>query len=329
MEKITQLKKGPLARAYIIHGPDKYGQEQAYQALYQRALEEGFEDWNWVTVSGDKDLELSQLIRELTTSPWGGGVRIVVVNNAERLPTEFMNQLVKWLEKNTQANCLALFFDKLDKRLKSTKELLTLGMEVFCPSLAGDKLIRWVQDYLTLRQKSISREATAVFLERVGSDLNLITNELEKLLLYADSESTINEKHVREITSLVPGQLEQGAIFNMVEAISAKDQKLALEIFHQLIDAGEVPLRILPLIERQLRLLLAAKTKATLNTATVAKAMGESSDFALKKALRYQQNFSLEQLYQGFAEIVKVDGDLKYGANPEQIMEQLIITLCA
>ena len=40
----------------------------------------------------------------------------------------------------------------------------------------------------------------------------------------------------------------------MVDRITAGDQKGALEVLERLLDAGENPFRILPLIERQLRL---------------------------------------------------------------------------
>ncbi|NLM26435.1 MAG: DNA polymerase III subunit delta [Firmicutes bacterium] len=329
MDIIQQIKTKPLAKVYVVHGPDQYKQDQVYKALYERALEDGFGDWNWVTIEGHKELALSELTNELATAPWGGGQRIIAVSQGDQISTEVMNNLVKWLKANPAANSLALFFDKFDQRLKAIKELLTMGVAIPCETLTGEGLIRWIQDYLALRQKSIKVEVAELFLERVGNDLNLITNELEKLLLFIGSETTVTEQHVQEITSFVPGQLEQGAIFKMVEAISAKDQAQALDYLHQLIDAGEVPLRILPLIERQLRLLLAAKTRGNQSISAVTQAMGETSDFALKKALRYQNNFTLEELYQGFADIVQVDSELKFGADPEQIMEQLIIKLCA
>ena len=131
------------------------------------------------------------------------------------------------------------------------------------------------------------------------------------------------------VTSLAPGQLELGGIFDLVKAISAKDVKQALAILTQLLDAKEPPLRILPVIERQLYLLIAAKTKGGVSTKIVAEALNEKSDFALRQAEKYANNFTLKQLYAGLSQILTADGELKSGADPGQIMEQLIINICA
>lgn len=189
--------------------------------------------------------------------------------------------------------------------------------------------MRWVQDYLSLRQKKMAPLVVQQFLNKVGTDLQLIINELEKLIALTAEQSAITEDDVAAVTSLAPGQLELGGIFDLVKAISAKDVKQALAILTQLLDAKEPPLRILPVIERQLYLLIAAKTKGGVSTKIVAEALNEKSDFALRQAEKYANNFTLKQLYAGLSQILTADGELKSGADPGQIMEQLIINICA
>ena len=74
-------------------------------------------------------------------------------------------------------NTLAMFFTKLDKRLKPIKELLKLGVEVECQGPKGEHLARWVQDYLLLKNKKCPLPVVQRFLAKVGN-LNLIANEL-------------------------------------------------------------------------------------------------------------------------------------------------------
>lgn len=330
MEKIKkQLSNQPLARVYIVHGPDLYRRDEIYQLLYQRVLQDGFADWNWVNIVADKNTESSVIIDELRTTPWGNGKRVVAVTDGEKLASATLDGVLAWLKKNQHANCLALFFTKVDKRLKSTKELVKLGVEVECGNLTGAALARWVSDFLLLKEIHITPEVTNEFLARVGNDLGLIKNELDKLIAFIGDRGKVTESDVEAITSLVPGQLEQGAIFKMVEAISNKNASLAIDWLYRLLDAGEPALRILPLIERQLRLLLAAKTRGRIDTLTTAKAMGESSDYALKKALRQHENFTLEQLERGFELVLMADGELKFGGNPQAVLERLILQLCA
>ncbi len=325
---VEQIKEKPLERVYVVHGPDGHRQKNILAALQARALQGSFSDWNWVLIAGSKDLTAGQIIEELSTTPWDGGEKVVAVTYGEQVPAAIWDSLVKWLGEHSYANSLALFFDKLDKRLKGTKSLIKLGVEVDCPNLTGQTLIRWVQDYVRMQDHRIKQDALILFLERVGDDLSIIVNELEKLFLYVGDKQDIELEHVEEVTTLVPGQLEKGAIFQMVDAIAAKKQDEAVDVLHRLVDAGEAPLRILPLIERQLRLLLAAKTKGSISLAEVAKQMGENTDFPLRKASRYHQKFTEEQLYAGFSYVIEADRDLKLGGDGEYVLEQLLLRIC-
>ncbi len=326
---LKQIASDKLALVYVVQGTDPYRQKAVYQALYDRSTKDGFSDWNWVTMDGSKDLEAGQIIEELAMPTWGGGAKIVVISDAEQVRLAVWESLVKWLQTKTSANCLAIFFAKVDKRVKAIKELIKLGVEITCDNLRGATLERWVGDYVRMEGYTFKQEALVRFLDRVGDDLGLITQELEKIFLYIGDTKVITITDVDSITTIVPSRLEQGAIFEMVDAIAAKKQPQALAVLHQLMDMGEAPLRILPLIERQLRLLLAAKLKGGLSLKDAAICMGEKSDYALKKVTRLHLGFSEEELYQGMSKVIQADQDMKFGANGEYVLEQLICHLCS
>jgi len=329
LNKIKQsILTQSLAQLYIIHGEEQYLQQEIYTALQQRVEQDGILDWNWVNITIDKELQPADVMRELQISPWGNGPKVVAIKNADQLNSEFLGKLAQGIARTPETNTLAMFFTKLDKRLKPIKELLKLGVEVECQGPKGEHLARWVQDYLLLKNKKMSPPVVQRFLAKVGSNLNLIANELDKLILYTGDEPLITEADVLTITSTAPEQLEHGGIFDLTEAIAAKNIKQALSILTELLDAKEPPLRMLPLIERQLRLLIAAKTRGQTSIAAAAQVMGENRDYALKQAEKYKHNFSLEQLYFGLEQILTADSELKYGADPYQTMEQLVISIC-
>ena len=133
MNKIKErILTQPLARLYIIHGENQYLQKEIYTTLQRRAEQDGILDWNWVNLTPDKELQPADVMRELQTTPWGGGTNIIALTDADVLDAEFLNKLADGLAKATETNCLALFFNKLDRRLKAVKGLLKLGVEVEC-----------------------------------------------------------------------------------------------------------------------------------------------------------------------------------------------------
>ncbi len=329
MESIKErILSQPLAKLYVVHGEEQYLQRQIYDTLQRRIEQDGAFEWNWINLRASKDLQSGDIIREIITTPWGNGEKVIALTDAELLPAKDLEKLAEWISNTETTNCLAMFFTKIDKRLKAIKMLLRIGVVVECNALKGETLVRWVQDYVRLKHKKIDRAVVERFLAKTGSDLNFITNELEKLLLYIGSETVIRDEDVSAITSTGPGQLHHGAIFDMVEAIAARNLSNALAILTQLLDAKEPPLRILPLIDRQLRLLLTAKTRGSMSITVAAKAMGESRDYSLKQIEKYKGNFTLDEIYAGLEQVLACDSELKFGADPTQTLEQLIINLC-
>lgn len=88
-----------------------------------------------------------------------------------------------------------------------------------------------------------------------------VQNELDKLIAWSGGDRReITEQDVQAATSLAPGRILNETVFKLVDFMAEKKRDEALSVLGGLLlRAGEAPLRILPLIERQLRLLLAAK----------------------------------------------------------------------
>lgn len=323
---IKQLKSSQLAKVYVIHGPETVWHDEVFTALQQRVLESGFGEWNWSIYQGARDFTVDDLLTDLATLPWGAGEKVAVLKNAERVSSEELERLANWLQSQQPAGTLALFFDKLDQRLKWVKGLLALGEEVRCEALQGDALARYITDYCVLQGKTMKHKACELFMEMVSPDLNLVHNELDKLISFVGERVEITERDVAVITSLSPGEAEQNAVFAMTDHIAAGDQKGALQVLERLLNAGESPFRILPLIERQLRLLLAAKTR-TGSFEETAQAMGERSAYPLRKASQYAGRFTLDQLYEGFGYIVEADREMKLGSPAEAVLQDLVVRL--
>jgi len=327
LQKVLEsIKTGQLQKVYTVHGPEAAWHTAVYKALHDRVAESGFGDWNWSVYHGSKDFLVDELLTDMATLPWGSGEKVAVLKDAHLVPAEELERLAKWLKEHEPPGCLAAFFGKLDTRLRYAKLFLSLGMEINCNQLQGEELLRHIAGYCIARGKSISRAAGELFMEMAGSDLQFIHNELDKLISYAGEGQEITREMVQEVASLAPGEAEQNAVFAMTEQIAAGDQKAALAALDRLLDAGENPFRILPLIERELRLLLAAKTHSG-NFEDTAKAMGERSPYPVRKAAKYAPRFSLDQLYQGFGAVVEADQEMKLGASGEAVLRDLVIRL--
>lgn len=329
MQKIiAQLGSESLPRVMLIHGPETFWQERIFTTLKERNSLDPLGEWNWSVFVGEKEFDPEALFSELAMVPWGESTKIIVLKQADLIEAAIMNDLATWLEMHPHSNPLAIFLDKVDNRLKYVKTLRKFASELECKSLEGEELVRYVSDYAAEQGRLLNRTTAVSFLELVGSNLLTVHQELDKLINFTQGRDEITKEDLHSITSLSPGQIEQYTIFKMTDFIVQKKRAEALEVLDLLLSAGEPPFRILPLIERELRLLLAAKTSTT-SIEQTAKQMGESSSYPLKKVLPHTKNFSLEELFAGFEAVVLGDRKMKLGSPGEEVLTDLIIKLTA
>lgn len=91
-----------------------------------------------------------------------------------------------------------------------------------------------------------------LFLSKTGNDMELITQELEKLLCYTMEKDIIEAEDVEAICA---NQIS-GKIFDMVELLDAKESKRALDLYYDLLMLKEPAMRILFLVTRHFQILM-------------------------------------------------------------------------
>ena len=325
-EILRRIATGSLPQVLFVHGQELSWHHKIYMALKERNSKDSLGEWNWSLFQGSKDFELEPFLLELGMIPWGDTAKIVVLKEAEKIPVASMEKIVNFMTKNPRANFLAIFMEKVDNRWKYLKTLRQIALEVECAPLQEDGLVRYLTDFCSEQGKTMKRATAEFFLEWVGTNFLVIQKELDKLLAYCEDDQEINIAHIKSICSLSPGQIANNTIFQMTDLIMQKKRQEALEILRLLLEAGEPALRILPLIERQLRLLLAAKT-STVSLEETAKQMGESNAYALRKVEPHAKTFRMDELMAGFAAILHADRELKLGTAGEQVLTDLIIKL--
>jgi DNA polymerase-3 subunit delta len=100
----------------------------------------------------------------------------------------------------------------------------------------------------------VEGEAAMALVGAIGLDRRALRRELEKLALYAGEGGTITIAAVRE---LVPAA-DESRIFELVDAIGARNARGAVRAWRNLLRSGEDPHRMLAMVARQVRLLIQA-----------------------------------------------------------------------
>ena len=152
--------------------------------------------------------------------------------------------------------CLIFVENEVDKRSRMYKAVQKAGRVVEFATQDGDTLTRWVLGMLKRENKRITKGDMELFFSKTGNDMGNIERELEKLLCYTMERDVITTEDIDEVcTTQITNQ-----IFDMVRAVTSRQQKKALDLYYDLLSLKEPPLKILALIAREFNMMMQVKT---------------------------------------------------------------------
>ena len=185
-------------------------------------------------------------------------------------------------------------------------------------------LPKWIQDRVAAKGGTIEGVAVADLAAHVGTDLRLLDNEIEKLMVYRLNE-TIRTQDVQALVASV----RESDIFALVDAIGRREANTALKLFHAQLDQNAAPGYLLSMITRQFRLLLQMKDLATRGiTVDAVREQLKMHPFVANKTWTQALNFSLPQLEAIYQKLLDVDISIKTGrSEPVLALDVLIVEL--
>src|ERR1700719_3534080 len=97
--------------------------------------------------------------------------------------------------------------------------------------------VRWISDYCASREVGLKIEPDGAreLVDALGGDMMMISNELEKLILYVGEKKRIT---LGDVETMVLAA-KQRSLYELTDAISAKDRVRALEMLDAILTTGE------------------------------------------------------------------------------------------
>ncbi|UFJ38879.1 DNA polymerase III subunit delta [Brevibacillus humidisoli] len=333
---VQAIKEKQYASVYVLYGTETYLMDEFVSFASREIVPPDSADLN-LSRYDCAEVPLQSILEDAETLPFLAEHRVVIAANAYFLtgakpPSKLEHNLAaleQYLEQPpAYASILFLVYaDKLDERKKLVKSLKKQATVLsFAPLRDGD-LLAWVQRRAERHGVRMERVRVQQLVDRVGSDLRLLNNELEKLALYLGTPGAVITDDV--IEQLTPRTLEQD-VFRLVDAVVAGRLPEAFRTLYDCLLTGEEPLKLLALLARQFRLLLHVKLWAPRGYSQQQLAgMLKVHPFAVKKAMeqtRYFDEASLRRLLGLFAE---EDFRIKSGQVDKRLALELLMTRVA
>lgn len=166
--------------------------------------------------------------------------QVVVVRKAEALKADDVKSLAKWLSHGPQCKLL-LEFAKLDARGELYKTLSKVGEVQKYDVPKQYKMAEWISAAIpTHFGKAIDRDASQYLADALGTDTKLVSEEIEKVLLFAPDCKKITLELVR--TMVVPQR--EMVSYEINDSFGLRDAKTYTRMLNEMLNNGVSAIQI-------------------------------------------------------------------------------------
>lgn len=333
----------------FLYGPDTYRSLQKlkeFKNKFLRDVENG--SLNLAELDGEK-MDFADFKKEISTVSFMARKRMVVLKNITKskkkdLQKEIIAYLKSIARKDENDENISIFLeedvsvkeplfkflaggqsDKLSKEKQPEKGITQshIYKQEFA-LLKGAELRNWIINAAKEKGANINTQAINMLMERIGSDIWQMNNELEKLSSY---DKSINVDNIKKFVKTKDDE----NIFNLTDAIGGRNKKLALKLLTEQIRAGINVNYILTMLARQYRLLLEVKDYMEnygmdyINSQLLSRDL-KIHPFVAQKLLGQVRAYEYDDLKNLYKEIMKIDFKSKTSSvNVELLLDMLVV----
>ncbi len=329
-----KIKENPIG-AYLLYGEESYLVKTYVDKLSKATTDEAFKDFNLRIYDGD-DVSLSEVYDSVTAVPMMAESKCVIVkdysfDDADKGSRNDIENLESILRDNPDDNCL-IFSYAASLPKKNFKEIEKLfkkyGYSVDFSKKSPIELAKTLEKGAKKRGKTFENNAAAYMVKSVGSDLNLLVNELDKLCAYAQGE-TIKETDIDEICTKCLDE----KVFAMVKELTSRNFESAFKKLETLMyEQGEDVYMILGALNSQY--IDMYRAKALREAGMSFGCMGEiyqaykNKIFKLENASKIVSLISIDKIRECLEILSDADIALKSSAEEkEHVLERTLVRL--
>ena len=215
---VKDLQAKKYKPVYYLMGEESYYIDRIADYMADTILTEEEKEFNQIILYAS-DTELSTIINAAKRYPMMAEHQVIIVKEAQNLKN--LDELSFYLQK-PQPSTILVFCHKngtLDKRKKITLEIEKTGVLFESKRMKEAQLPGFITTYLKKKGIDIEPQACQLIAESIGSDLNRISSELDKLFL------SLSPQQKRVTPELVERHIGISKDFNNFELRNALIEK--------------------------------------------------------------------------------------------------------
>lgn len=348
---VSEVRERKLRPAYVLIGDETFFRDRCRQAILQHLVPGDLREFSLHELDL-AELEVSEILDRARTPSLMAPFQVFFIRNVKALygrgshEAEF--EAIEQYVRNPNPDALLIFIaDHISipadaRRMEMTDKDRyqrirdTLGEYCGLVELArvdDSEGMRWAVDSAAARGARLDSDAARELVDSLGADLMLVSNELEKLILYVGAKQRIT---LADVETLVLAA-KQRSLYDLTDAISAKDRARALQVLDAMLSSGDgedAAIGHLYMLARTFRQMLVILERNVRDQRMLWQALWQgfrvppfAAEDIIRQARRYRSRRELTSALRLIAR-----ADLALRSNPpskRMVLENLVLSLAA
>ncbi len=221
---LKDLKANKFAPVYFLQGEEPYFIDKITGFIEKNALAPQDRGFNQTIMYG-KDTTIGEILTNAKRFPMMSDRQVVIVKeaqNIQELGREQGDQLLINYINNPLPSTILVFAHKykvLDGRKALAKELDKKAVLVKSDKIPEYKLAPYIDQYVKDKGFTIETKACQVLAESIGNNMEVLTNEIDKMLINFDEPVAISTAHIQQYVGISKDYNN----FELTKSLSYKD----------------------------------------------------------------------------------------------------------
>lgn len=201
----AQLKSGALSHVYMFYGEESYLKQHYVEQLKKKIVNPAFADFNLHQYEGGRT-SLDDILMDAQMVPMMSEYQLVIVHDYPLDKSkEDREKLKEYFTDISETSVLVFWFDSIEVDAKKDAKwnavingFAKAGDAVNFEQRTEAELVRLIVKSAGRKGCTISNDSARYLISVVGSDLQTLFNELEKICVYV-REGEITRQHIDEL----------------------------------------------------------------------------------------------------------------------------------
>lgn len=326
-EFLQPLTPAQLPCFYLITAKDEEDRKKAVNDLIHFFFPSRKKKQHHLTLIDGQKSGSTDLIDALYSRSLFVKTQLILVEKAEKLDKSLHPSIEAFFASPPPQVYLILTSSSWSKNQNFHKKIVEKQIYLDIPELKTwekeKKMVDWVAQQMALSKKSISFDLCKTFIKRIGTEQQIVQQELEKLLCYCYHSYSITLEDILKICS----KSAFSSIWELGEAIFRRDAVSALKIGKGLLEDGEALLPIFRQIRSQLETdyEVAIMLNKGKDPSEISHVFPFMKGQLLARHIKQAQQYGIEAFEKGILAIDQMEMRSKNGEIEENLLLELLI----